>query len=211
MQQGGTTTATLVQPVDDDTDTSVTARSDRDGYEVRAPRISALHSVDSARNADLVGEDRMALDRFAVRSRRSGRNPTYAETDVVRLKFFSSRAGDAIAPRQILLHYTLSSKKARRTSDTTDRTDVDGYKLRVPAWELQHADDSALNSDLVTVGVTDRDRFKVRHRIPRSGQRGFIHRLKFVTDGRAGNAGSPMTMFLKYDLAGRRLLKAKAT
>jgi hypothetical protein len=202
---------TLVQPSDDDTDTTVTARTDRDGYTVRAPRVTLLHAVDSALNVDLVGADRTAMDRYSVRSRRNGRTPAHSETSVVRLKAFSLRAADAFAPRTVIVRYTESSKPGRRQTDTTDRTDIDGYTLRVPPWQVSQSSDSARNADLSSIGVTDRDRFKVRLRVPRTAQRGFVHRIKLGTDGRAGNAGIPKQVNLTLTLAGRRLLKAKAT
>ena len=214
LRQGGGTPSST--PSDDDADISVTARTDRDGATVRPGRITILHAVDSVRNASLVGADRTAMDRYAVRSIRAGRLPTQGETNRLRLYFMSSRAGDSFAPRQIVVRYSTSSRRLRLQTDTTNRTDRDATTLRIPEWSLGYSADSARNADLrqstnsAGTAVTDRDRFRVRLMLPLADAVGYVHRLQFVTDGRAGNAGGPLSLSVRYSLVPARLYRAEA-
>ena len=193
----GKVAAVLVPPDDDDADTTVTVRTDCDGATIRPPRITMLHSIDSSRNADLHGADRLPMDRYDGRSIRIGRTPTRGHH--ARLFMFTSRAGESLPVSEVVLKINAAKAGQRIVSDTTGRVDFDGATLRVPATRIFHSSNSALNVDLVSVG-TDRDRFFTRHSLPDAGRVGHFHRLLLVHDGTAGNAWCPEEIVLKINV-----------
>jgi len=165
----------------------------------------------SARNADLVGADAMTMDRFRAFSERSGHLPNASEDTRIRLHAFSSRAGNSYAVRGLLLRLNLSSRPIIHAPDTTDRTDRDGTTMRVPTWGAHHAASSPLNSALAA-GSTYRDRFRTeRLWLDEGNAVGYVHRLQFRTDGRAGSTSAPLAFLIQYEPSLDHTQKAAAT
>ena len=206
----GSCNARLNLNLPSDADTLATTYTDVQGTTIRAPMPTLLHAMDSARNADLIGAHRLPRDRYSARSSRAGRLPNSGRQ--VRILMFTSRAGDALAPRDFILDVSVSGSGARvKAADTTSRTDVDGTTLRVATTRAYLAPDSGRNADL-KLGSTDRDRFWTQHQFDKGeATRGMVHRVMLVSDGRAGNVWAPRDLIL--DVAGSGLgdVKAKAT
>jgi len=198
----------VTPPSDDDADTTVTTFTDFAGYVVRPARITIRHAMDSAREADLTGGDRTPLDRFEVRSLRSGRLPN--EGLVARVIAHSARAGDAFAPLAFIFDLGVSQHRRRLSTDTANRTDRDGYTVVVPSLTVFHAADSALRSTLTAL-PSDRDRFYTRHDVPASGRIGGVHRVLVVSDGRAGSAFAPSAIILDVSVTRAKRVAARST
>jgi len=150
----------------------------------------------SARNADLTGADAMTMDRYRAFSERTGHLPNSSEDTRLRLQAFSSRAGDTYSVRGLLLRLNTGPRPIIHAPDTTNRTDRDGTTARVPTWSAHAAPSSPLNSALVA-GGTYRDRFRAP--LDLAHQVGFVHRLQFRTDGRAGSTSAPHTVLIRYE------------
>lgn len=207
---GGSGTAVgslFVMPGDRDTDVTVTARTDLDGATIRPARATVLHAVNSCRNADLIGPDRTALDRYLIRSRRTGRLPNVGQ--YLRLLVFSGRAGEAFSPSTISVSLSGTTPRARfHAADTTSRTDLDGATMTVCTVRALHASDSQRNADLSTVG-TDSDRFRATVTLP-VGTRAYVNRLLLVADGRAGSVFSVKDFSVLASVVGQGQTKARA-
>lgn len=185
-----------ITPTDDDADTTVTARIDVDGNTIRPPRLTLLHAVDSARNADLHDADRLPMDRYDSTSVRLGRVPTTGHH--MRIYAFTSRAGEGAPIRRVVAEIGASKATQRLVTDTTSRTGPDGETLRVATTRLFHAAESARNAALSSAG-TDRDRFLTLHALPGSGKVAALHRLFMQHDGRAGNAWCPREIIVRFE------------
>lgn len=201
--------AVEVPPDDDDSDTSVTTRVDRDGATIRPPRVHVWHAVDSLRAADLHDADRTPLDRFEVRSDRSGRLPTTGRA--VRLQLWASRAGEAYAVRALVLRYQPWADEAQDVAaDTTARTDRDGATLEVPTWYCWSAANGLLRSELGTVGAGIQNRYRVRFDVTDdSVGRGL--RLRLAGSSRAGEAGAVRWLRVGWTPAGDVRTRAAST
>jgi len=162
----------------------------------------------SARNADLVGADAMTMDRYVARSERTGHLPTASEDTRLRIHAFSSRAGDTYSVRGLLLRLNTSPRPIIHVADTTDRTDRDGTTARVPTWSAHSAPSSPLNSSL-DAGGTYRDRFRAP--LDLVDGVGFVHRIQFRTDGRAGSTSAPLAFLIQYAPSHDHIQKAAAT
>jgi hypothetical protein len=207
--QGIETLAQAITPTDDDADTTVTARTDHDGTTIRPARVTIMHAVNSARNTDLTGPDRMPMDRYWSRSSRVGRLPNLGYTHRIFLQ--AGRAGDALAPRDLILLVSPSAPAARLSSaDTTKRTDRDGTTMCVPTVYVQYAAESGRNADLRCVN-TDQDRHRTRHQIPLADRRGGVHRFFLHADGRAGTVFAPRDLYLEVVPSGDGRVRAEAT
>lgn len=181
-------------PTDDDADTSVTSRTDRRGYVIRPARATLAHAADSVRDADLTGWDRMPMDRFSSRSVRTGRGPNRGRT--LRVGLFSLRAGDMLAPRELVASFTLEPSARRIRSDTTTRTDRKGYKMLVPAVLCEVAGDSDRDASLAAV-ATDQDRWGTTHDVR---ARGRTLRVALRSSCRAGAVFAPRDIVATFTL-----------
>lgn len=198
--QGIAIAEAAITPTDDDADITVTTYYDGDGAVIRAARLTLLHAVNSFRNADLGNPERLDMDRHAVRSIRAARTPNSGTLH--RLWMFTSRAGDAPAPRELIVTVGFDRSSHRvRAADTTNRTDADGTTMIVSNTRLRVASDSMRNADLSN-GSTDRDRHTTTHRSDPSGARGLLHRVFLQADGRAGDCWAPKELILEAAVSG---------
>ena len=186
-------------PADDDTDTAIGTYTDCHSYELRPARLTALHSMNSGRNAALIGPDRMALDMYEVRSIRTGRLPT--EGIYVDIFLGSSRAGERWAPEAVDVTF-VAQPHVRRipAAETTVRTNCDGYEAIPPTWLAYLSMDGARNAQLETVGATDQDAYAVFLDLP-TNARGMYPDLMLSTTGRAGERGVPHSVVVEYVLS----------
>jgi len=199
MQQGAKTAAVATPPVDDDTDTAVGTYTDCFGYGMRPGRVTALHAMDSARNADLVGPDRTDLNMHEIRSLRTGRLPTAGV--YVDILLASSRAGERWAPESVNVSYTAEAHEQRiPAAETTARTDCFGYEAIPPTWLAYLSMDGAREAQMETVGATDQDAYSVFLALP-ADRRGMHPDLLLASSGRAGERGVPHTVFVEYELS----------
>lgn len=199
---------TVTTPADDDGDTTVTTFTDHDGNVVRPARLECMHAMDSGRNADLHGIDRLPQDRYRVQSSRQGRTPTAGTT--LRLWLHAKRAGDVFAVRETVVRYSISSRRFRLKTDTTNRTDVDGATVRIPTLTAFHSADSMLNAALA-MGGADRDRFTTVHDLDTDKAVGALHRLFLSGDGRAGNAWAVREIVVRFSVTDARTDKKAET
>lgn len=180
--------APAAPPADDDTDwTFTTYTTCRDGATIRPAIFEVDHAVDSMRNADWQGNERLAPDRYFVNCNRDARGDTdgYGHRFIV----FSKRAGEAFAIEAMQVDVSHSAPDAQpRAADTTSRTSCrDGATLAVPTYRCMHAADSMRNADLVQ-SSTDQQRYRARLNLL-DNTSGHVHRLLIGDDTRAGNAG----------------------
>ena len=90
-------------PEDPDNDVAYTVYFDCDGQSILVPRPTIMHSVDSLRNADLVGPDRVKMDAFEGKSNRTGHHPRDGRT--VRIVIYDNRADRALSIREVRVEY----------------------------------------------------------------------------------------------------------
>lgn len=168
-----------------------TARTDRDGYSLYVPSCGLRTAPDSSRNADL-GDRSVDRDRFGAGFLP---DPDKGDGMVHRLLLDGGgRAGTALGIRRIVVRYAVVPRAGRLSTDTTSRTDRDGYSLHVPTVAVRAAADSALDADLGTPAA-DRDRFDTMHGVNLAGA---VHRVRATGDGRAGTALAIRRMRIEY-------------
>jgi hypothetical protein len=121
-----------------------------------------MHATASARNADLVGADAMAMDRHRAFSERTGHSPAASEDTRLRAYARSGRAGDTYAIRVVRLRLLTSAQPGVHAADSTARSDRDGTTTRPAAITFMHATASARNADLTGADTMARDRHRAR-------------------------------------------------
>lgn len=195
----------------DDADVSVSTVTDHLGFQIRPMHVIISHAFDSARNADIGNPDRPDLDRYRALSQRAGRLANAGNILVIHLE--SGRAGERSALRGVRVDLKPTGGESRITTYTTGATDAKGYENRYPALEASLAMDSAKNADFAQVGVTDRDRNRVRLSMPQTGRSGDVVGILIETDGRAGNMAALGGVRVRVDDAGKRdaQIRARAT
>lgn len=149
------------------------------------------------------------MDRHLAISNRAGRLPNVGTLHRVHL--FTSRAGEAPAPRELVLFVSFDRQRGRgiRAADTANRTDRDGYTLTVPETRLRHAANSLRNADLST-GLTDQDRLVTSHGIDPARAEALIHRILLQTAGRAGECWAPRELIIYASVRGNAPVEAKS-